>query len=267
MKIIFVLASLSLGGCIHRDSSKPQVTNGFLDLGDPFVVMIESYDSAATPTSDFHGVALGRCTASFVTPHILLTAAHCLVKKGTQEVRQVKTIGPHPRTMVAYRIHPDYFSQNETDIALIKLEQSEGHSPPAVVAPLSSHLPISGEQVRVIGFGGNQYTQEKGVVEGRGVKRFGYNTIAYTDSKYLYSKGYRHGMPPGANRPSGESSALAHGDSGGPMVNLQNEIVGVASKIHEIKDPQDEAQAILVAHTKVAAVIDFINKSLEELQK
>jgi hypothetical protein len=273
MKMLLIVFFLGLLGCTTRETTSGlRVTNGLVDFGDPFVVMIVSYDFSSDNTSDAPsgGVSdlahreIGRCSASYVAPDILLTAAHCIVKKGTQQARLIKTAGSHSREMIAYRIHPDYFTENQTDLALIALEKSKNNPPHA---PLSPKAPGSGEQVRVIGFGGNQYTEEKGVILGRGVKRFGFNSIAYSDPKYLYSKGYRHGMAPGSSRPTGVSSALAHGDSGGPMVNSQNEIVGVASKILEVKDPKDESQAILVAHTRVDFSMEFIKKSIEELQK
>ena len=244
------------GACMTSNDSKLTVTDGLFNLGDPSVVMIETTDPAT--------MVLNRCTAFYVGPSILMTAAHCLVSKDTNEIRYVRTKGKTSLSMVAHRIHPQYFTEDKIDLALVKLEKGD-HEPPPL--SLSSHVPAPGTRVRLVGFGGNHYGTNKGEVEGGGVKRFGYTTIAYLDHRYLYSKGHRHWVPSGSSRPTGQQSALAKGDSGGPMLNDKNEVIGVASLIHEIENPKDPSEAILVAHTQIAIAQDFVKKSLDDLNK
>lgn len=252
--LLFVIMTFVSLGCSQDTLFQLMVTNGLLDLGDQSVVMIEGSEPSTGYTN--------YCTATFVAKDTLLTSAHCLFQKSTNIPRMIKTVGKTPQKMVSYKVHPDFWRSPKTDLAVVKLEKSGYHQE---VLPIAMSDPSLMESVRLVGFGGNQYTAERGVTLGRGVKRFGWSKVSHLDSQYIYSKGHRDAMPSGSNRPTGADSALARGDSGGPMLNSRYEILGVASKIHEVENPESPSVSIIVAHSKVAIAHEFIRNSIKEL--
>jgi S1-C subfamily serine protease len=229
------------------------VTNGVLDLADRGVVMIHSFRSELDPP--------GTCSASLIRPDVLLTAAHCVIDRKTGRTKGVRTVGANSRKMVAVKPHPQFDNGVRYDVALVQLE---GDLAGGTVVAFSSELPKEGDWMRVVGFGGNQYTDTRGVVEGVGVKRTGWTKVTHLDDHFIYTRGMRNATPSDSNRPTGRDVALAGGDSGGPMLNREGVIVGIAAQINSQHVPASETLSIIVAHTQVAAVVDFINGALAE---
>lgn len=236
-----------------RDVSSPKVTNGVLDLADRGVVMIHSFRSELDPP--------GTCSASLIRSDVLLTAAHCVIDRETGRTKSIRTVGSSSRKMVAVKPHPLFDNRVRYDVALVKLE---GDVAGGAVMAFSSDLPKVGDWMRVVGFGGNQYTEVRGVTQGVGVKRTGWTKVTHLDDHFIYTRGMRNATPSEASRPTGRDVALAGGDSGGPMLSRDGVIVGVAAQINSQHVPASETLSIIVAHTQVAAVIDFINGALAE---
>lgn len=251
-KLVFVCFSAILCSCRPESFSSPRVTNGLLDLGDQGVFMIQGEEPGSVTPS--------RCTASLIRPRILLTAAHCVKNKKSGQDRTIRLASPAGLRSLEIIIHPEYRGQPRFDVAMVKLD---GEVKNAVPMDFAAKLPQKGDQVKLVGFGGNQYTAIREIVTGSGVKRMGTTQISYLDDHFIYSRGIRDAMPQGLNKPTGSDVALAHGDSGGPMLDAEGVIIGIAARTNsETIDPKINL-SIIVAHTQIAVVADFIKKYLE----
>ena len=87
-----VLASLASAGVVHATPAfQPAVIGGTPALGNPAVVALATYD----------GMGWGLCSAAMVRPRVLITAAHCLTKPGSNEsVMRVRVFPPGARAKV-----------------------------------------------------------------------------------------------------------------------------------------------------------------------
>lgn len=251
----YAVVTLSLVAACQtpRNVSSPKVTNGVLDLADRGVVMIHSFRSELDQP--------GTCSASLIRADVLLTAAHCVIDRETGRTKTMRTVGSSSRKAVAVKPHPLYDNRVRYDVALVKLE---GDVAGGEVMAFSTDLPQEGDWMRVVGFGGNQYTEVRGVTQGVGVKRTGWTKVTHLDDHFIYTRGMRNAIPSDSSRPTGRDVALAGGDSGGPMLNRDGVIVGVAAQVNSQHVPASETLSIIVAHTQVAAVVDFINGTLAE---
>jgi S1-C subfamily serine protease len=253
--LIFLVYSVFMFSCHSEQTSTPLVTNGFLDFGDQAVFMIQGEEAQGNEPP-------ARCTASLIRSDVLLTAAHCVKSRRTGQERLIRLASAAGLRSVEIKIHPEYQSERQLDVAMVRL-----NGPVKNVLPLAfaAKVPQQGDVVKLVGFGGNQYTTTKGIVEGSGVKRMGTTRVAYLDDQFIYSRGLRDAMPPGSSRPTGIDVALAPGDSGGPMLNAEGVIIGVAAVVNSEQDDPRQKLPIIVAHTQITSMImDFVKKYLEE---
>ncbi|MEY4631801.1 MAG: Trypsin [Pseudomonadota bacterium] len=134
-----------IGSCIKRThgASLLKIHNGMEEKGLPFVVELEINEK-------------GRCTGSFVSPELLVTAAHCVDNASTVSTEGVKVGREH------IFIHPDWPSNGETckkkgqpanDVALVRFPPGtyKGES----FAELSPRAPKATDTVKIAGFGHN----------------------------------------------------------------------------------------------------------------
>lgn len=235
-----------------------KVTNGVLDLGDRGVFLI----LAETPST---GESF-TCTASLIRPDIILTAAHCIKDRRTAEMRSMRVATSSAASMKSFRIHPEYKASTRYDVAVIKLDRAIEGAP---LVPLAAKNPTKGAHARLVGFGGNQYGDERGVTSGSGVKRTGYAKITEIDDHFIYSRGIRDASPAGTNRPNGQDSAVVSGDSGGPLLDGDGAIIGIGKAGNSTAEAAvDKSRPpVISAHTQVAVVRDFIDRALADLEK
>lgn len=186
--------AILIGGCSVEKAAANNVlvTNGRVINQDeyPAVVKIKLGNSA--------------CTASFIAPRVLLTAAHCV--KG-------KTFDADTKVLM----HPLYLSSgeaNRADLALIQFPTAKSQETVTIGAP-----PAVNDEIEIVGFGLSD-AQDRTTA---GTKRRGVNTLRERSNGMLVFSGLIRG-----DAEDGKNSASASGDSGGPMF-FNGNLVGVTS--------------------------------------
>jgi hypothetical protein len=163
------------------------VTNASGDSGDPAVVALVRSNAVV-------------CSGTLISPHVVLTAAHCGIDETTFPQYQAY-FGSSPAsggtfvTLSAALVHPGFDSSTlANDLALVVLA-SDVSTAPVPVLPSSSDSLAAGATLRVVGFGSSG--------DGGGnVKRSGTASVAGVASNTI-------GLVPGPSLP-------CEGDSGGP---------------------------------------------------
>ncbi len=157
-----------------------------------------------------HGSTL--CSANFVSPRVLLTAAHCVLDDYGPVVA-----GSHISHQ--FYIHPQYGrSWWHHDFAVVVFdEDASQHYTPVAPSP-----PVPGSQVTILGYGLTDYGDDSA----QGDKRFGFNTVDRVDGGRIVISGYDRLSDA---RLSGKV-LNGNGDSGGPLLQGGAQ-VGLASSV------------------------------------
>jgi hypothetical protein len=225
---IFVLSA----GC-KSHNSQVKVTNGVTAAEGQFPSVVRIADE-------------GNCTATFVTPSILLTAAHCVkgsepdvsgrsqdstligIFKGIEMNTQADQTIEHAAQIIT---HPGYVKNRgwESDLAIITFESNLSTD----LAKIREVPPDVGDEFVIVGYGDNKREGFDGT--GNGIKRFGKNKISkmtdefpWVASAFITFEGVTEDINSGA--PTGESVLIAHGDSGGPLF-IDEQIAGINSNM------------------------------------
>lgn len=221
-----LLLLLTLTGCrSFDDDSSLNVANGKVtSSADPTVVLL---------LMDGHHI----CTGTYISDHLILTAAHCLTETTTADhvTRQVVSgRSQYNVNAVGQRliIHPGYHSETDLNVDLGLVVVPSGSS--SVWAKVAGRAATVGDPVRMVGYGHSTIkrdTQGKQIEEqGAGEKRSGTNRIGTVTAGILFFDGmlseaearYR-------GKPVGSEVSIGSGDSGGPLFNARGELVGVTS--------------------------------------
>jgi MYXO-CTERM domain-containing protein len=218
MRKFLLLALAATLGCAPPPTvgqTNEPIINGTADTGDPSVMLV------ITSVTSQQG-KIGLCTATVISPHVLLTAAHCLdpaefaTDMGaptlafhvfTQPVIDLtKTIPPADLLAVKdvyfdpqFNPDPNVFVQNGHDVGVVVLVAATtqtpipfNHTPPAQT--------LVGTNARVIGYGESDPTN----VNTAGTKRQAMIGISGIDNLYVNFHDGAHG--------------ICEGDSGGPAL-------------------------------------------------
>ncbi|MDQ3233531.1 MAG: S1 family peptidase, partial [Pseudobdellovibrionaceae bacterium] len=232
--ISVVFSSLSLLafiGCAESSKNRLNLVNGKKTLKYPAVIQVTNGE--------------GNCSGAFVRPNVILTSGHC-TNGLPLTVVQLRT--PSSRIVV----HPEYPGDDTKDVALVFFDENASDE----VLPLQFGQPAAGDKVTVIGYGDTRYNEGVDSTGSDGAKRIGSNTISKIDSGYIQIVGVASaGIDP--NVPVGQSSSLASGDSGGPLLNESGEIIGVNANVSRNEDNRVLTQVVMLPHVK-----DFIEAEL-----
>lgn len=143
-----------------------QVTHGTSDAGDPAVVAVV----------DAHGTT--GCSGTIIAPHLVLTAAHCIVPELRTGAHVVlgQTVSAPAATLAirALRIDPAYDATTHAhDAALLVL----GASAPVTPIGLASFPPAVGDTLPAVGWG-----DTSGTASDTGTKRSGTERVTAVDA-------------------------------------------------------------------------------------
>lgn len=214
--LLSVLGLMILGGCATQtddasapaaettDTSNDEIIGGTPTTGDPAIVALYGTKEGQ------EGGSL--CTATLITPTVLLTAAHCVSPETVGEGVTFRALlganltdatTPSPSIPVS-EVHfdPEFSAQNLPnghDIAVAILAQPHTATPiPWNKKPLSQSL--VGTKVRAVGYGLNDGFGQKGA----GIKRQSQLKLNKFDTKLVSTGGFLN--------------TICSGDSGGPIL-------------------------------------------------
>ena len=209
-----ILVATSLG-CLLLASCKARKT---APASDVLVTNGKPIESTEFPAVMMLG---NGCTASWVGPRTMLTAAHCVIGSPTMSVGGYST-----EKIFANRNYRNEDGTSLHDTALLVF--------PAEVATklgvtkfmsLSAADARPGEDVQLVGYGCNEWLKAPSKeCTGDGQKRYGSNRLDKITNNTIYV----YGVPSGPG--TGVDGVNAPGDSGGPLINGRNEIIGVTSR-------------------------------------
>lgn len=176
---ILLVCLTAASGCVESSEGTNSITRfitgGGVDPGHPTVGMLAS--------------GTGRCTATLIGKHTVLTAAHCI--KTSTVTFELSNGNSYTSAQVTR--HAGYKGGNSNDVALVTLQQDVTGVTPS---PVNVTPPTVGQAITIVGFGRTSETSG-----GFGTKRVGTNTIASVGTTSFKFQG---------------NSNVCDGDSGGP---------------------------------------------------
>lgn len=224
--VTFGTASLMWGCGTAQQASHIDVTNGRPISEKTFPAVIS--------LSVEHDGREGICSGTFISDHIVLTAAHCVSDghmadpsaETTFNVSMVKFEGSdnsHPillaKSEATYQ-HPEWTGNGvgPKDLGIVIFPK--GTAP--AVANIRTAAPKAGEDIEIVGYGINDTRVGRDTISA-GIKREGHNKLKEVKDGMLMFEG----SPINVDA-SGTNSASGGGDSGGPLF-IDGQLAGTTS--------------------------------------
>lgn len=268
-----MLAALALALATSAHAGAPEA-----DASESWIVNGTEIGKAAFPAAVAIGFELpggrGRqatCSASFITPKILLTAAHCtdeFEKYGLSKdlltqfavaflTDDVSTSSGQVIGFADYVNHPDYSGSSQrirNDLGVIVLEEESSVRPVWIAPTAYERDELVGEKVVSVGFGiTSSSNQNSG-----GVKRKGNLKISGVDDQFLY-------VDASDNK---DRSNVCSGDSGGPQyhVDAHGRVTqwGIHSFVYSLSGGSDPC-LVSSGSTRTDAFRDWILNQVEKV--
>jgi len=210
--ILGAVIAASIAGCAGSDASPDDGTTADAIIGGH----TDSTDTAVVELVEAVGRDEYTCTATFVSPTALLTAAHCVVdenhpklipSKATFRVMTAVSRGSAKSSdwitvrRANVHPHPGYDGEALHDVAMIVLDSPVAVTPVAIRrTPITSAL--AGSKVRLVGYG--QTTRKSGPNDGSETRRTVDTTLRALDGNLV--------------RIGKTGQQACDGDSGGPAL-------------------------------------------------
>lgn len=199
------------------------------------------------------------CTGTFISPTIILTAAHCVSDDKNDLIVQMGNSIFSEQEMISFNViavekHEKY-QKTENDLALIRVEENKTVS--VIPVALAKDKDLSNKKMMtLLGYGVNQLEESDDEFQGAGdLRRLNVLASRVKMSRTSFTIDQSQG------------SGACHGDSGGPaFVTLQDHklvLAGVASGVVQSEDETDCTNQSV--YTKVSMYNSWIFKSIQEL--
>lgn len=207
-----LLASLSMGtACNSRSESGLKVVGGEVNVDrHQATALIETL----SPGDE------GLCTGTFIRPHVVLTAAHCLEGNNMKPnlIKVSAMVDGNVKTSKAkkFKIHPKYNGEtaNPFDAAVIHLKKKIGSQ----TMELAPNPPSKGQKVTVIGFGLTFANDVNSNPDD--LRHIGENKVHQVTPQHILLQSKKLGK---------KTAGIGQGDSGGPLITSEGKIAGIAS--------------------------------------
>ena len=228
-----------------RTDSSTKVVNGrpLSETEHPSVVRV-SIDLGKGTTAT--------CTSSIISDSVMITASHCLtIDNGLPAASATAVLSEGKKIEGGViHLHPEYNDKTvANDIAFVKFPEGTFKDFKPLV--LSKKIPQKGDAIKIIGFGKNDHFDGSS----GGTKRIGYSTVESVNDAVNFR---------GLARPSdqsGKDAINSQGDSGGPMIDADDEIIGISSTVDAI-DAGDGKRTGHYTSIHDKNIVPFVNKFL-----
>jgi secreted trypsin-like serine protease len=226
---MIALAALSaLSSCAPQEQSSHLIAQTHSIIGGNLVEDNSDIAASAVVIDIENGKSM--CTGTLITEHVVLTAAHCVLKSPDDPsmipaeklhlyfgnvVVQIKDPNPYQNyraqafahKVVTFDEHPNKDYRDLHDLALIEFKESlpDGLKPAALASPAQAHDPVLlSKEVLVVGFGISKNTYKPKGPE-------------YLRQVALNINGFEKHSIAELISPEFKPHALCSGDSGGPV--------------------------------------------------